>query len=152
MLRIIFLTLFILAMFAACGRADASGFNREGELSFVRADTILATIDIEIADDIPQRTRGLMYRQSMDERHGMLFIFEQAEPRRFWMKHTAISLDILFADSAGVIVAIETYTTPFSKTGIPCNEDALYVVEVNAGYAAARGIRLGDRIEWARED
>jgi len=154
MMRKMILMLTALTMLVACGRsgrADASGFTREGELRFVRGDTTLSVIDIEIADDDAQRTRGLMYRERMDEDRGMLFVFPEAGPRRFWMKHTPLSLDMLFVSAEGEILAIVEHTTPYSQKGVNCTQDALYVVEVNAGYTAAHGIRPGDGIEWRFE-
>ena len=151
MTRIMMLTLTIIVATAACACKGDNEFTREGGLRFVRGEQTLAVIDIEIADDQQQRTRGLMYRDQMDEDRGMLFIFEQPEPRRFWMKNTHIPLDILFADEEGVILRIARDTTPYSTRGVPCSQPALYVVEVNAGYTARHDIREGDRIEWERK-
>jgi len=149
--HIVFLLLLLLVACKASGRADAEGFTHEGDLRFVRGDSTLCAIAIEIADDDAQRTRGLMYRKHMKDDRGMLFVFQSPAPRKFWMKHTIIPLDILFVRADGAIAAIAEHTTPYSEAGIDCNEETLYVVEVNAGYCAAHGIRPGDSIEWEKK-
>ena len=71
-------------------------FQKEGELTFFDKDSRdpIKKIDIEIADDQASITQGLMYRREMADSLGMLFIFNQMEPRSFWMKNTYISLEL----------------------------------------------------------
>ena len=111
-------------------------FVKEGELSFVAASNYdtMGLINIEIADDDAQRGQGLMFRSSMKENEGMLFIFEYSALQSFWMKNTIISLDIIFVDENGRIVTIHSNTQPYSESPIPSFKNAKYVVEVNAGY------------------
>lgn len=56
-------------------------------------------LTVEVAKTFEQRTIGLMFRKSLEENHGMLFIFEDEVVRKFWMKNTYISLDLLFIGS-----------------------------------------------------
>src|SRR5688572_9053819 len=70
---------------------------------------------VEIADDEAERTRGLMFRDSLGEDRGMLFIFEREEPLAFWMKNTKIPLDIMYFDAERRLVSVATAppcTTP----------------------------------------
>ena len=73
-------------------------FIKEGELQFLTAegDSVIHRIDIEIADTPDTRTQGLMWRRSMGDNQGMLFIMEDNEPQSFWMLNTYISLDIIY--------------------------------------------------------
>jgi uncharacterized membrane protein (UPF0127 family) len=125
-------------------------FVKEGELEFLKKDskTVVSKIDIEIADNTPERMQGLMYRKSMDENKGMLFIFQDYEVRRFYMKNTIIPLDIIFLDSVKQVLKIYKNTTPFSERTLESGMPAKYVVEVNAGYTDKRGIKDGDRIKF----
>ena len=56
---------------------------------------------IEIADDQSERSAGLMFRETMADDHGMLFVFEQTQPVGFWMKNTPMPLDLLFIGQDG---------------------------------------------------
>lgn len=129
---------------------EEPSFVKEGELSFLKANTsdTAAHIAIEVADDDEQRSQGLMYRSSMPDTTGMLFIFEQARPQNFWMKDTKISLDIMYVDEDSVIFMIYKSVMPYSEKSIPSEKDALYVVEVNAGFSNRHNIEQGDRIAF----
>lgn len=100
---------------------------------------------IEIADDPGERSRGLMFRQEMDKSHGMLFVFEESQPVGFWMKNTPLPLDLVFIGQDGKVRAIEK-GEPFSEAPIAPGEPVRFVLELNAGTAAAAGIEEGDVI------
>ncbi len=125
-------------------------FRKEGELRFINGKTtnVISTVDIEIADDDASRAQGLMYRDTMAENNGMLFLMETLEPQAFWMKNTILPLDIVFVDADRVIVSIHKNCKPYSLDQIPSGKPALYVVEVNAGYTTKYGIKAGDRISF----
>ena len=125
-------------------------FKKEGELEFLKKDrkTVISKIDIEIADNTPERMQGLMYRKSMDENKGMLFIFQEYEQQGFYMRNTIIPLDIIFLDSSKQVIKIYKSTTPFSETTLPSGKPSKYVVEVNAGYTDKYGINDGDKIKF----
>jgi hypothetical protein len=127
-------------------------FNKQGKLWFIgdnKNDTTV-TIDIEIADDEAKREQGLMYRQSMDENQGMLFIFDESSPRYFWMKNTYISLDIIYIDENFKIVSIQKTALPRSEESLPSEKPAKYVVEVNAGFTDKYKIKKGDKISFLK--
>jgi uncharacterized membrane protein (UPF0127 family) len=129
----------------------APTFKKQGELTFInREDKSIVTIDIEIADDESKREVGMMGRRTMEERQGMLFIFEQEEMASFWMKNTIVPLDMLFINKLGEIVTVCKNTTPFSEQSYSATAPALFVLEVNAGFADRFGIKVGDRINWKR--
>ncbi|TNE78379.1 MAG: DUF192 domain-containing protein [Bacteroidetes bacterium] len=109
----------------------------------------LADFDIEIVTDEYGITTGLMYRRSMLNDRGMLFIFPDIRPRSFWMKNTHIPLDIIFIDDNYRIVTIQPNTKPFSEQSIPSYKPAKYVLEVNAGTAAKLKWKEGDILSWA---
>jgi uncharacterized protein len=130
---------------------SAVAFVKEGELRFLdRRDNLLSSIDVEIADDEASRTQGLMYRDSMAENQGMLFIFPDEAERSFWMKNTILPLDIIYINAKNQIFTVQKNTVPYSEDSIPSNGPVKYVVEVNAGYCDKHLIRVGDHIEWKR--
>lgn len=125
-------------------------FTKEGELELLKADTdsIVAKLDIEIADDDYQTQTGLMYRRSMAENHGMLFIFDNMQMRSFFMKNTEFALDIIYLDSDKKIVSIQKNARPFDETSLPSSAPAQYVLEVNAGLSDKWMLEEGDEIRF----
>ena len=126
-------------------------FTKNGELTFISAkNTFIATIDIEVADTPEKRTMGMMYRNSLGENQGMLFVFSQEDYQSFWMKNTAVPLDMIFVNAKNEVVTIHENTTPYSPQSYSSTKPAQFVVEVNAGFVAEHGITVGDRIRWQR--
>lgn len=124
-------------------------FKKEGDLTFLKkSGEKVKDIEIEIADNGPERQQGLMYRKTMDETKGMLFIFPTEELQGFWMKNTYIPLDIMFVNKDKEIVKIHKNTTPFSETDLPSGKPAIYVVETVGGFADKYGLKEGDKIEF----
>jgi len=127
-------------------------FTKHGELVFITpagSDT-LTSIDIEIAGNEASREMGLMYRQSMPDNMGMLFIFDRDEMRSFWMKHTFIPLDLLFINADFEIVTIRENNKPLIEWSIQSDAPARYVLEVNAGFCVEHGIQKGHWIRFNR--
>lgn len=125
-------------------------FKKEGELSFLafNSSKTFKQIDIEIADNEAEIQQGLMFRTSMSYEEGMLFIFEQDRPRSFWMKNTAIALDVIFINEALEIVSIQKNTIPYSEEPIPSNNPAKFVLEVKAGFCDTYGVEAGQKITY----
>lgn len=102
---------------------------------------------VEVAATDAQKAKGLMFREKMALNQGMLFLFQAAGDRYFWMKNTPLSLDIIFIDEAGQIVSIAEGTTPFSEKVIPSEGPAKYVLELLAGTSRRLGIKPGDQVD-----
>lgn len=127
-------------------------FKKEGELSIYKVDSLkIGNIDIEIADNEYERQTGLMYRTSMENNQGMLFIFEDEQPRSFFMKNTSIPLDILFIDSNNRIINSIENAAPMSEESLRSQGPAQYVLELNAGMIEMWKLQSGDRIEFTQE-
>lgn len=117
-------------------------------------DTV--TLLVEVARTTAQKTQGLMERQSLPDSVGMLFVYTETQPADagFWMYRTRIPLDIAFADSSGVIVAIRQMEPCTARLAAGCptyapDAEYRYALEVNLGFFAKRGIRVGSRIVLA---
>lgn len=105
-----------------------------------------AKLTVEVASTPQTRETGLMNRFSLPKDHGMLFVFEGAEPRAFWMKNTYIPLSIAFVDSAGRILNIEDMR-PRDESTHWSQGAAMYAIEVRQGWFAEKGIQPGDAVE-----
>lgn len=102
---------------------------------------------VELASSPAALERGLMYRTSLDQNEGMLFVFDQAMPWSFWMKNTLIPLDIIWMDAAFRVVHIEENVLPCMSTPCPQyapKEPAIYVLEVTAGTVSENALEVGE--------
>ncbi|MBB5268806.1 hypothetical protein HNQ90_002383 [Algibacter amylolyticus] len=122
-------------------------FTKEGELSIIKAsDATAIKLDIEIADTDFDIQTGLMYRNSMANNQGMLFVFDDEKERFFYMKNTKIPLDLIYINANKIIVSFQKNAKPFDESSLPSNTPAKYVLEVNAGLVDVWGIAVGDQI------
>jgi uncharacterized membrane protein (UPF0127 family) len=112
-------------------------------------------LEVEVARTIPQRSRGLMERDQLAERAGMLFLYDRPQSSRngFWMYRTRIPLDIAFIDEAGRIAEIHRMEPciasrpgecPVTRPAVPYRA----ALEVNAGAFEAMGVAAGDCVSW----
>ncbi len=126
-------------------------FKKEGELSIFKGDSLkVPAIDIEIADNPYERQTGLMYRTSMENTQGMLFVFDDEQQRSFFMKNTSIPLDILFINSENIIISSIENAQPMSEESLRSQGLAQYVLELNAGMIDLWKLQTGDRIQFTK--
>jgi uncharacterized membrane protein (UPF0127 family) len=105
---------------------------------------------VELAETQEKQALGLMFRDSLPDDHGMLFIFPSEGLRRFWMKNTRIPLDIIYFDSDLKLVSVSEDVQPCRTQrcpSYPSEGPARYVLELNAGKAAELGLHAGDPLE-----
>lgn len=106
-----------------------------------------AALTVEIADTNETRTQGLMYRKSLSENEGMLFICERPQKVNFWMKNTLIPLSVGFFDEQKVLFQIaDMVPPPPGATTFPVTtseKPMLYALEVNLGWFAKHKIQPG---------
>lgn len=160
-MRIVITLFFALLLFSSCKEnKNASpvkrvevAFTKHGELDIIKKDTdsIIVSLEIEIADDEYKTQTGLMYRSSMEENHAMLFVFPDEQARSFYMKNTQIALDIIYANADREIVSFQKNARPYNETSLPSGKPAQYVLEVNAGLSDKWSLEEGDRLEWRKD-
>ena len=107
---------------------------------------------MELAVTLEQRAKGLMGREHLGDREGMLFIFEVEGLHRFWMKGMEIPLDMVWIDADGIVVGVTANVPPAPKETSPKlyspPRQILYVLEINAGLAEEVGIRAGSQARF----
>lgn len=105
-------------------------------------------ITVEVARTAQEQAKGLGGRSSLPKGRGMLFPFEEAEPRVFWMKGMLIPIDMLWIRE-GKIAAIEANVAPPRSDETPAffSHVADLVLEVPAGFVAETGIQVGQSIK-----
>jgi uncharacterized membrane protein (UPF0127 family) len=102
-------------------------------------------IDSQVAQTPEQRSVGLMFRKQMPPHEGMLFVFEQPSQQCFWMKNTLLPLTAAFVADDGVIVNLadmKPQTTDSHCSAKPVR----FVLEMNQGWFAKKGIKPGQRL------
>jgi uncharacterized membrane protein (UPF0127 family) len=118
------------------------------------------TVTLEVAATEPVRNRGLMFRESLAEDAGMIFVFERPGFYPFWMQNCRIALDILWLDDGFRVTSMAESVPPCRMAGCdpPCASPACpsyapeagttarYVIEVAAGFAKRHGVVKGQAI------
>ncbi|MFV1986551.1 MAG: DUF192 domain-containing protein [Gemmatimonadota bacterium] len=149
------------AALAACSAADGQDGATADAQDRTRSDTTdgdLASglvpirvagieIQVEIADDEAERSKGLMFRESLPQNEGMLFVYESSRALGFWMRNTLIPLDIAYIDEQGRIVDIQSME-PGDTTTHTSSSDAMYALEMNVGWFEANEVTIGDIVEF----
>src|SRR5690606_32621712 len=106
----------------------------------------LKMIDIELAESPEEIEYGMMYRKSMDENTGMLFMMGEERQQSFWMKNTYVPLDIIFINRDNVIVSIQKDAAPLTENSYPSEAPASMVLEVHGGFSDEYNIRKGVKV------
>jgi uncharacterized membrane protein (UPF0127 family) len=117
-----------------------------GSLTIETRDGQAHRFTIELAASPADRSKGLMFRESMAADHGMLFDFHAEAPVSMWMRNTVLPLDMLFIGQDGRIRKIAADTVPFSEAIISSPGPVRAVLELNAGTARRLGLAEGDRV------
>ncbi|MFT7461672.1 MAG: uncharacterized membrane protein (UPF0127 family) [Pseudohongiellaceae bacterium] len=117
-----------------------------------RTELVVAgrAVIVELATDVPTRTRGMMHRTSLGADKGMLFIFEDSAPRVFWMRNTLIPLDIIFLDDDGMVINVEQAPPAVERPGFHSKRPARFVLELNRGWSEEHKLLPGQVIEISK--
>lgn len=102
------------------------------------ADTVLA----EVAASAEERQQGLMYRDDVPDGTGMLFVFQDNQPRAFWMANTYVPLDIAYMNPSYTIVDV-IQMEPLVTDSYPSSQASMFALEVRQGWFAENGIGVG---------
>jgi len=102
-------------------------------------------LNIEVPNSTAEFKLGLMFRESLEEDSGMLFIFDSVEQQSFHMKNTQIPLDIAFIKEDGTIDSIEELK-PYNPIPVFSEGEIQFALEVNKGWFEEHNVRIGDKI------
>ena len=120
-------------------------------LSLVELTAGIHRIHAELADTDASRARGLMFRESLEPNHGMLFVFDRAEANCMWMRNTLLPLSVAFIADDGSIVNIEEMKARTDDTHCSARP-VRYALEMAGGWFKARGLKPGSRIQGIAAD
>lgn len=151
----------VAALACACGAAPKSGSSAPAATAVPAAAPATAgpraelpsgaIYRLELARTPEDQALGLMYRESLPERTGMLFVFDAAEPHHFWMKNTMIPLDMIWMDESGKVLYVSANTPPCKAD--PCatygpDGPARQVLEIAGGHAAKENVAVGSKLKF----
>ena len=110
------------------------------------------SLTVELASTPEERHRGLMHRESLDDNEGMLFVYPDSQPRRFWMKNTFIPLSVGLFDAERRLVEILHLDPPtpamqFRPPITVSANPARFALEVRQDWFADHGITTGAMFE-----
>jgi len=106
-------------------------------------------LDVELAITHEEHMTGLMFRDTLEDNRGMLFVFPEEKVLSFWMKNTYIPLSIAFINDEGLITQIETME-PLSLDLHESREKVRYALEVKSNWFNIHNVREGVRVRMPR--
>jgi uncharacterized protein len=139
-----FVVYLALMLSALTGSALAQD-NPQLNLQRLKLTAGMYVIDTQLALTPEHRSIGLMFRREMPQNEGMLFVFEQAAGQCFWMKNTLLPLTAAFVADDGTIVNLEDMK-PQTTSSHCSTKPVRYVLEMNQGWFAKRGIKVGSKL------
>jgi uncharacterized membrane protein (UPF0127 family) len=137
------------ALVASCGAAPGAGSEATPTPAVSGPRVVMpsgAVYSVEIARTPEEKAQGLMYREGLAPRTGMIFPFEEAAPHHFWMKNTMIPLDMIWLDSSGKVVYVSANTPPCRSDPCPNygpDVPSDIVLEIAGGLAEKEGVKPG---------
>lgn len=135
---------------SACGGSSGDAVpTLEPGIALVRIGALEVQAEVPEGDEF---FRGLGGRDSLSSSHGMLFVFSSSGQHAIWMKGVLIPIDVIWISADGRVVDVRTAQP---EPGVPDEqlkryhpgEPARYVLEVQAGLAAEKGVAVGDDAE-----
>jgi uncharacterized protein len=128
-----------------CGAGLAAAQSGPQKLEQIKLTAGIHVINAELARSPEEREIGLLSRPSMPANDGMLFVFDRPGQQCFWMKNTLIPLSVAFLADDGTVVNIDDMK-PQTLDGHCSAKPVRFVLEMNQGWFAKRGIKAGSRI------
>jgi uncharacterized membrane protein (UPF0127 family) len=138
----------VAALLPFCLCAGSAAQTAAQKLPSIRLNAGIHNIQAELAQTPDERSTGLMFRTSMGPNDGMLFAFGQAAQQCFWMKNTLLPLSVAFVDDEGTIVNIDDMK-PQTLDSHCSTKPVRFVLEMNQGWFAKRGIKAGAKLRGA---
>ncbi len=144
-----------MAILFALGCARSNGAGKQAQVPGTDPPTVTMpsgrTYRVEIAADPASRAQGLMYRESLQDGRGMLFLFPRPTVEAFWMKNCNFPIDIVWMDANRRVIFVSAHTPPCREDPCPTygpKAKALYVLEIPDGAAAKEKADVGSTVAF----
>ena len=149
---LLFVAICTITYFLYHNPVEKKDYNENHQVTFLLKNDEVVSFYCEIADDIDEQEKGLMFRESLASNSGMLFINEESKYVCYWMKDCLIPLDIIFIDENLTVVNIKEAIVQQNVSDNDliryCSDKpVLYIVEINYGLSKNLGIESGVNIK-----
>lgn len=148
MSKVLSLFMAVLMVVSCSKKDDETKAIENANLTIISQDGTKTAYSVEEAVTKKQLETGLMGRESLPEKHGMIFNLKDFPEVAMWMKDTQIPLDMVFVNDGEVVWLFEN-AKPLSTDTILCPVKANAVIEINAGEVKKFNIKVGDKVEHA---
>jgi uncharacterized protein len=115
-------------------------------LPTIKVKAGMFVVTAEVAKEPAERSMGLMFRQTMEPDHGMLFVFDRSDIHCFWMRNTLLPLSIAWLAEDGTIVSLADMTPKSENNNCPTGT-AKYALEMNQGWFKKKGLKVGSKLK-----
>jgi uncharacterized membrane protein (UPF0127 family) len=135
-------------LLSACNRTDAA--KATGPKSVDDRFPIKVgdqTVRMQIAALPPELQKGLMFRQTMGEDEGMLFVFTSPQQQGFWMRNTTLPLDIGYFDPTGELKEIYPMYPLDERTVASRSRNIQFCLEMNQGWFKRHDVKPGAKLD-----
>ena len=136
----------LFALFALCSAIASAQTGPQPKLPSINLSAGIHVIKTELAISPEQQATGMMFRRAMGTNEAMLFVNETPGVRCFWMRNTLVPLSIAFLADDGSIVNIADME-PQSEQSHCSARPVRYALEMNRGWFAKRGLKVGARLQ-----
>ena len=147
-LRRVWPLLVLSSLLTACGGSDAakSAAPKSVDDRFaIKLGT--ETVQMQIAALPAELQKGLMFRKSMADNEGMLFVFTSPQQQGFWMRNTTLPLDIGYIDATGELKEIYPMYPLDERPVTSRGRDIQFCLEMNQGWFKAHDVKPGAKLD-----
>jgi uncharacterized protein len=141
------INIFMLCVFGFnCSQENITKKNNYCDIYIINNHNNKIKLKVEIADTVESQTKGLMFRDKLDENSGMIFIFGNETIREFWMMNTYIPLSIAYINRLGTINEIYYMRPLDTSITYPSRQPSMYALEVNKDWFKKNNISEGAKV------
>jgi len=133
----------------ACSRSNGAPAKDDGGSTVTLPSGLVYRV--EIAATPESRAQGLMYRESLADGRGMLFLFPKPSVEGFWMKNCNFPIDIVWMDAARKVIFVSAHTPPCKEDPCPTygpKTESFFVLEIPDGAAAKEKVVVGSTLKF----
>lgn len=105
-------------------------------------------VELERLETSQEHLKGLSDRDHLPAGTGMLFAYSASATECMWMKDMRFSIDIVWLSESKFINKIEQNVSPETYPKNFCQDDTMYVIELNAGDAEQLGLQVGQKLSF----